>query len=74
MRLGRLYGNPRLEAACERALQLRSYSYSTVKNILASAQDRAPLASHTPAIQATATHDNIRGGGYYAGAAQEHEC
>ena len=74
MRLGRHYGNPRLEAACERAPYLRSYSYTTVKNILASAQDRVPLENSSPANQATTTHDNIRGGSYYAGAAKEHEC
>ena len=43
MRLGRRYGAERLEAACERAEHLRSYSYRTVKNILASAQDRLPF-------------------------------
>ena len=43
MRLGKRYGAERLEAACERAEHLRSYSYRTVKNILASSQDRLPL-------------------------------
>jgi hypothetical protein len=35
MRLGRHYGAVRLDAACERAEHLRSFSYRTVKNILA---------------------------------------
>jgi len=73
MRLGRQYGAPRLEAACERAEHLRSFSYSTVKNILASSQDRLPLEKDTPARPATPTHDNIRGGSYYT-ASKEHEC
>jgi transposase len=73
MRLGRRYGCERLEAACERAEHLRSYSYRTVKNILASAQDRLPFEDESAANDATATHDNIRGATYYA-AAQEDEC
>ena len=56
---------PRLEAACERAEHLRSYSYRTVKNILASAQDRLPFDAEASG-DATPTHDNIRGAGYYA--------
>ena len=72
MRLGRRYGTGRLETACERAEQLRSYSYRTVKNILASAQDRLPFDAE-PSNAATPTHDNIRGAEYYA-AAKEDEC
>jgi len=74
MRLGRRYGAPRLEAACERASHLRSYSYNTVRNILSSAQDRLPLQESTTAEGATTTHDNIRGGDYYDATTKEHEC
>jgi len=74
MRLGRRYGADRLEAACERASHLRSYSYRTVKNILSSAQDRLPFEDPAAAEGVTVTHDNIRGGSYYASAAKEHEC
>jgi transposase len=73
MRLGKSYGAERLEAACDRACHLLSFSYSTVKNILASAQDRIPIEKDTPASEATITHHNIRGGNYYA-AGKEHEC
>jgi transposase len=73
MRLGRHYGAGRLEAACERAEHLRSYSYRTVKNILSSAQDRLPFADET-ASEATPGHDNIRGPAYYATPTQEDEC
>jgi transposase len=73
MRLGKRYGAVRLEAACERAEHLRSYSYLTVKNILASSQDRLPLEADSTAKEPTRPHDNIRGGVYYAGK-KEHEC
>jgi hypothetical protein len=52
---------------------LRAFSYTTVKNILASAQDRIAIEKDVPAKEATRTHDNIRGGTYYA-ATKEHEC
>lgn len=73
MRLGKRYGADRLEAACERADHLRAFSYTTVKNILASAQDRIAIERDGSAQETTRTHDNIRGGTYYA-ANKEHEC
>lgn len=73
MRLGRSYGAERLEAACARAEQLRSYSYRTVKNILGSAQDRLPFEAETPEPAPTPEHGNIRGARYYA-AEEENEC
>lgn len=72
MRLGRRYGAERLEAASTRAEHLRSYSYRTVKNILAAAQDRLPFEGE-PSHEPTPTHDNIRGAEYYA-ATKEDEC
>jgi transposase len=73
MRLGRLHGDERLEAACARAERLRSYSYRTVKNILASAQERLPLEDEQPAPAPTPSHHNIRGPQYYA-AEETSEC
>jgi hypothetical protein len=73
MRLGRKHGLTRLEAACARALFLRSYRYHTVKNILSSGQDRLPLEENLPSLPPTPDHDNIRGADYYA-ALQEAEC
>ena len=67
MRLGRSYGVERLEAACARAERLESFSYTTIKNILANGQDRLPL----PTVEDEADivrrerHDNIRGPEYY---------
>jgi transposase len=72
MRLGRRYGAERLEAASTRAEHLRSYSYRTVKNILAAAQDRLPFEGE-PSHDPTPPHDNIRGADYYA-ATEEDEC
>ena len=73
MRLGRHYGAERLEAACTRAEHLRSYSYRTVKNILAAAQDRLPFEGEPAALAPTPSHENIRGARYYA-ADEENEC
>jgi transposase len=71
MRLGRRYGTARLDAACERAEHLRSFSYRTVKNILTSAQDRLPFEDESHSQDVTPTHDNIRGADYYAAAQEE---
>jgi transposase len=73
IRLGRRYGDERLDAACARAERLRSYSYRTVKNILASAQDRLPLEDEPAAPSPGPSHENIRGGEYYA-AQEENQC
>lgn len=73
MRLGKKYGTQRLEAACERAEHLRSFSFRTVKNILASSQDRLLFEDESNDNDVTSQHDNIRGADYYA-AAQEDEC
>jgi len=64
MRLGRLHGADRLEAACQRAEQLRSYRYRTVEHILRHHQDRLPLEA-PPAARPLVTHENVRGATYY---------
>ena len=70
MRLGRQHGNPRLDAASARAIALGSCRFHTVKNILATGQDRLPL--EPPAETApTPTHANIRGADYYAATNEE---
>ncbi len=63
MRLGRQYGAERLEAASARALRLNAYSYRTVKNILAAAQEHLPF--HDTETAPTPHHANIRGAAYY---------
>lgn len=64
MRLGRVHGADRLEAACHRAERLRSYRYRTVEHILINQQDRLPLEDPAPARPAL-THENVRGATYY---------
>ena len=64
MRLGRVHGADRLEAACLRAERLRSYRYRTVEHILINQQDRLPLDEPAPA-RPVLTHENLRGATYY---------
>ena len=49
LRLGKTYGNDRLEAACQRALTLGSHSYKSIESILRHGLDRQPLAEQTEA-------------------------
>ena len=44
MRLGKKYGEGRLEAACARAVALASPSYRTVRSILETGADRLPCS------------------------------
>ena len=64
-RLGRQRGNERLEAACARALSIRSPTYRSVNSILAAGLDRQQAPP--PAAEATTLplHDNLRGADYY---------
>jgi transposase len=64
VRLGERYGADRLEAACRRALKVRSYSYRSVESILKKGLDRAPEPGSTPA-PSHPDHDNVRGADYY---------
>lgn len=64
MRLGKSYGEDRLEAACARALMLQAYSYKSVASILRHGLDQHPLTPEQvspPSI----LHSNIRGPQYY---------
>lgn len=64
LRLGKAYGEQRLEAACERALQINALSYRSIESILKNGLDQKPLgrkeANSTPIL-----HGNIRGANYY---------
>jgi len=64
MRLGKQYGDKRLEAACNRAIVTGCVSYKSIKSILKNGLDRQPLPE-TQSIQLPITHDNIRGSNYY---------
>ena len=64
MRLGKSYGEGRLNAACHRALSIGTTTYKSVESILKNGLDQRPLpetAASTKAIE----HSNIRGSDYY---------
>jgi transposase len=66
LRLSKRYGEARTEAACQKAIGLSSYSYQTVKNILAAGlettSEQEPAGASITTLPA---HENIRGAGYY---------
>ncbi len=63
LRLARSHERERLEAACQRALEIGARSYTSVNSILKNHLDRRPPdpATEGPAI----SHPNIRGSGYF---------
>ena len=63
LRLNKSHGTERLEAACERALEIGARSYTSVHSILKNHLDsrRPPRAADGPAID----HPNIRGPRYF---------
>ncbi len=66
LRLGKAYGNERLEAACKRALHIGSPSYRTVKSILKKGLDRQELDPNIGEAPPTLPfHVNVRGSDYY---------
>lgn len=66
IRLGRAFGDQRLEAACCRALTIGAYSYKSVKSILESGLDRHPAISADVPLQLSIIHSNIRGPQYFS--------
>lgn len=65
IRLGKEHGAQRLDAACRRALVMRSYSLKTIKNILSSGTDQLPLPIEQEIRSTLLLHENVRGGSYY---------
>jgi len=63
LRLAKTFGASRLDAACERALEINSYTYQSLHSILKNGLDRQRRKPTTdgPAI----THPNIRGADYF---------
>ncbi len=64
LRLGKSFGEERLEAACRRALKLGSCSYKSIDSILRQGLDRQALPEQQ-ALDLSIEHDNIRGSDYY---------
>jgi transposase len=66
LRLGKAYGDARLEKACERALAIGATTYKSIDSILKNRLDEHPLVVKQPAsVSDTPHHDNIRGAAYY---------
>ena len=64
LRLGKAYGEERLEAACRRALLLGSCRYKSIESILKHRLDEQALETQQE-LALPDTHDNIRGPAYY---------
>jgi transposase len=64
MRLGKDYGSHRLTAACQRALDIGSYSYKSVQSILKNNLDQRPLPD-SPPTNVNVMHEHIRGSEYF---------
>ena len=64
LRLGKSYGNDRLEAACQRALLINGMTYRSIESMLKTGMDRQPL-SHDSEQSALPLHENVRGPTYY---------
>jgi transposase len=65
LRLGKHYGNARLEAVCQRAQQLHITTFKSIESMLKNNLDRAPLADEVATRQLPLLHENIRGPEYY---------
>ena len=65
MRLGKNYGDDRLEKAAARAIALGAFSYSSIASILKKGLDQKPLPKTTPDNPSILVHNNIRGSDYY---------
>jgi transposase len=63
LRLGKRYGDVRLEAACGRALRVRARSYRHVESILKNGLDRVVATDEQTLLPLT--HENVRGRDYY---------
>ena len=65
LRLGKRYGNARLEAACGRAFSVGARSYRHVDAILKNGLDRMPVEPAEPPEPPRGDHENVRGPDYY---------
>ena len=66
MRLSKGYSEPRVEAACRRALAMDVCSYRSIKSILKTGKDSEPLPGDGAALMTCDRHHrNVRGKDYY---------
>lgn len=64
LRLAKTYSGERLEAASQRALQLRAFSYQSLRSILKNSLDRQ-LLLEPDSDRSGPRHENVRGADYY---------
>jgi len=64
LRLGKSYGEDRLEAAARRANEIGGRGYKSVESILKNGLDRRPPKEASSDVPID--HANIRGGTYYS--------
>jgi transposase len=64
LRLVRSYGAERVEAACQRGIDIGARTYGSIVSILRNKLDRAHRPQPMPDVPPV-QHGNIRGGGYY---------
>jgi transposase len=65
IRLGEIYGKPRLEAIAQRALQNQVYKYRSIESMLKCKLDALPANDLPEPERPTIDHPNIRGPKYY---------
>ena len=65
LRLGKSYGDARLEAACRYALTLGSHSVRSLESILKHRLDEQPVTALQQALALPTEHDNLRGAHYF---------
>jgi transposase len=67
IRLAKGYAAVRVDGACHRALALDVCRYQSIKSMLKSGMDQAPLPVQSPAESSCrAHHQNVRGSAYYS--------
>jgi transposase len=65
LRLGKHYGNDRLEAVCQRAQRLHITTFKSIESMLKNNLDRVPLLDEVATAQLPLLHENIRGPEYF---------
>ena len=65
LRLGKSYGDHRLENAAKRALVIGATRYQSIESILKRGLDQQPLPTADPTSTSPRLHVNVRGAHYY---------
>lgn len=65
LRLGKAYGEDRLENAAKRAVAIGSTRYQSIESILKRGLDKQPLPTTDPNPTTPSSHSNVRGPHYY---------